>query len=81
MDHRPRSRVQDTMRVKNKEYEITHHLGELYELCSDYPNDKHLGEQIRKITRRALVNNPKGLRATTGISDISLEELERWSIE
>ena len=68
------------MRVRNKEHQS---LGvkELQQLCKDFPNDQQLGKEIRKITRRALVNNPKGLRATTGISDISKEELESWEID
>ena len=68
------------MRVRNKEHQS---LGvkELEQLCKDFPNDQQLGKEIRKITRRALVNNPKGLRATTGISDITKEELKAWEID
>ena len=68
------------MRVRNKEHQS---LGvkELQQLCKDFPNDQQLGKEIRKITRRALVNNPKGLRATTGISDITKEELKSWEID
>jgi hypothetical protein len=68
------------MRVRNKEHQS---LGvkELEQLCKDFPNDQQLGKEIRKITRRALVNNPKGLRATTGISDITKEELKSWEID
>ena len=67
------------MRVRDKEHQS---LGvkELKQLCKDYPNDQQLGKEIRKITRRALVNNPKGLRATTGISDITKEELKSWEV-
>ena len=68
------------MRVRNKEHQ-TLGLKELVQLCKDFPNDQQLGKEIRKIMRRALVNNPKGLRATTGISDITKEELKSWEID
>jgi hypothetical protein len=45
------------MRVRNKEHQS---LGvkELQQLCKDFPNDKELGKEIRKILQRSPVNNP-----------------------
>ncbi len=39
------------MKVRNKEHQS---LGvkELQQLCDDFPNDKQLGKEIRKIVRR-----------------------------
>jgi hypothetical protein len=54
------------MRVRNKEHQSLS-FKELKQLCDEYPNDQMLGEQIREITNTAaaIVNNPKGLRATS----------------
>ena len=46
------------MKVRNKEHQS---LGqkELQQLCKDFPNDKQLGKEIRKIMNAApTVNNP-----------------------
>jgi hypothetical protein len=67
------------MRVLNQEHQSLA-LEQLQQLCDEYPNDQMLGEEIRRITEynawlkkelrqaAALVNNPKGLRATS-VSD------------
>ena len=47
------------MRVRNKEHQSLS-LEQLKELSYDFPNDAQLGEEIRKIIRRATTNNPKG---------------------
>ena len=52
------------MRVRNKEHQSLG-LEQLKELSYDFPNDAQLGEEIRKIIRRATTNNPKGERATS----------------
>ena len=52
------------MRVRNKEHQSLG-LEQLKELSYDFPNDAQLGEEIRKIIRRATTNNPKGRRATS----------------
>ena len=45
------------MKVRNKEHQSLG-LKELKQLCKDFPNDKQLGKEIRKILHRAPVNNP-----------------------
>ena len=64
------------MRIRNKEHQM---LGkkELQQLCSDFPNDQQLGEEVRKIAR-STVNNPKGKRATRQDYELKKEELEAW---
>tara|TARA_Y100001963_G_C6669586_1_gene394449 strand:- start:31 stop:264 length:234 start_codon:yes stop_codon:yes gene_type:complete len=68
------------MKVRNKEYQSLG-IEQLKELAYDYPNDAQLGEEIRKIIRRATVNNPKGSRATSrksGYKDFTTEEVIAW---
>ena len=64
------------MRIRNKEHQM---LGkkELQQLCSDFPNDQQLGEEVRKIAR-STVNNPKGKRVTRQDYELKKEELEAW---
>ena len=52
------------MRVRNKEHQSLS-LEQLKELSYDFPNDSQLGEEIRRIIKRATINNPKGRRATS----------------
>ena len=52
------------MRVRNKEHQSLS-LDQLKELAYDFPNDSQLGEEIRRIIKRATTNNPKGRRATS----------------
>ena len=68
------------MRVRNKEHQSLG-IKELKQLVYDYPNDQQLGEEIRKIIRRATVDNPKGSRATSrksGYKDFTTEEVIAW---
>ena len=55
------------MKIRNKEHQ-TLGLKELQQLCDEFPNDQMLGEELRRITNEAaaIVNNPEGLRATSG---------------
>ena len=56
------------MKIRNKEHQSLA-LEQLQQLCDEYPNDQMLGEELRRLTKAAaLVNNPKGLRATS-VSD------------
>jgi hypothetical protein len=56
------------MRVLNQEHQSLA-LEQLQQLCDEYPNDQMLGEEIRRLTKAAaVVNNPKGPRATS-VSD------------
>ena len=56
------------MRVLNQEHQSLA-LEQLQQLCDEYPNDQMLGEELRRLTNAAaVVNNPKGLRATS-VSD------------
>ena len=57
------------MRVRNKEYQSLG-LEQLKQLAYDFPNDAQLGEEIRRIIRRATDDNPKGSRATSRNKEI-----------
>ena len=63
------------MRIRNKEHQS---LGpkELEQLCQDYPNDRQLGREVRKIAA-ATVNNPKGRRATSLIYEDNPSEIDK----
>ena len=66
------------MRIRNKEHQSLG-LKELQQLCDEFPNDQMLGEELRRITKAgALVNNPKGKRATSQDYELKQEEFEAW---
>jgi hypothetical protein len=65
------------MRVRNKEHQSLS-IEQLEELAHDFPNDQQLGEEIRRIIKRATDNNPKGRRATSQtIIDTQFEEAHK----
>ena len=63
------------MRIRNKEHQM---LGkkELQQLCSDFPNDQQLGEEVRKIAH-ATVNNSKSQRVTSENYEDNPSDIER----
>ena len=66
------------MRIRNKEHQSLG-LEQLKELSYDFPNDAQLGEERRRIIRRATTNNPKGERATSHYPhELKENELEAW---
>jgi ABC-type ATPase involved in cell division len=66
------------MRIRNKEHQSLG-LDQLKELAYDFPNDSQLGEELRRIIKRATDNNPKGRRATspTTILDSQIKEAHK----